>query len=102
VAWVCILLLIVTGYMKTPAPMFFDFTAGTGIALAVKHILVLVIVAVGLAIGLVAIPRMRKNAPLPGKTPSVGFLGAQKLVRNLAMVNTLLGLGVLICASLLW
>jgi uncharacterized membrane protein len=101
-AWICILTLIITGYIKTPAPMLFDFRSETGLALGVKHILVLAILGVGLTIGLVAIPRMRKNAPSPGEAPSTGFLSAQKLVHDLAMVNTLLGVGTVICASLLW
>ncbi len=102
VAWTCVGLLLVTGIMKTPAEMYFAASSDVEIALTVKHILFLVMIGVGLVITLVIVPRMRQNAPAPGEPPSATFLAAQKRVGLLSMINTLLGLGVLLCASLLW
>lgn len=102
IAWISILLLIVTGFLKTPDSMFFDTSSEAGVALAVKHVLVLGVVVVGFMIGLVAVPKMRKAAPAPGAAPSPDFIQAQQMIRRLSMTSTIFGVGVLICATFLW
>lgn len=101
-AWVCVLVLLVTGYVKTPERMFFDFSYSPAVFLAVKHTLILLMILVGLTIALHIVPTMRKNAPEPGVTPSTTFLRHQKHLGTLAAVNLVLGVLVLACASLLW
>ena len=101
-AWICVLVLLVTGYIKTPERMFFDFSYSPAIFLAVKHILVLLMIIVGLVIALHVVPTMRKNAPGPGEAPSTVFLRCQKRLGALAWTNVILGVLVLACASMLW
>ena len=101
-AWISIIILLFTGLYKTPAGMLFDTSSETGTTLMIKHVLVLIVVAVGLVIGLVVVPRLRKAAPAPGEKPSEKFLGYQKQLTLLSSTNTLLAMGILICASMLW
>jgi putative copper resistance protein D len=100
--WICILVLLLTGYLKTPERMFFDFSYGLGFILAAKHVLVILAIIVGLVIALHVIPGMRKHTPRAGEAPSADFLRCQKRLSTLATVNLLLGLLVLVCAALLW
>jgi len=102
VAWISILLLLITGYIKTPEGMYFETSSEAGIALAIKHVLVLIVVVVGLLIGLVAVPRMRKAAPAKGAAPSGDFIKAQQQIRRLSVVTTILGVGIIVCAAFLW
>lgn len=101
-AWTCILLLIITGIMKTPAGMLFSPSTELGQILTIKHILVLLVIIVGLTIALYVIPNIRKNAPQPGEAPSNIFISNQKRLSSLATINLILGGLIVVCASLLW
>jgi uncharacterized membrane protein len=101
-AWTCLLVLLITGYIKTPERMLFDFSYGLGFILAVKHVLIIMAIFVGLGIALHVLPNMRKNAPKPGEAPSGDFVRFQRRLGTLATVNLVLGLLVLMCASQLW
>jgi|GEM_PF-1089343 len=101
-AWIAILLLCITGILKTPGPMFFDTSSEAGIALAVKHVLVIGVILIGLVIALVAVPRLRRAAPAPGAPPAAEFLKAQKLLHRLSMTSTILGVGIIACVTFLW
>jgi uncharacterized membrane protein len=101
-AWICILLLIITGYLKTPHAMLFNFTTDFGVYLAIKHLLIIIVVVSGLAIGLYVVPNLRKNAPKAGDTPSAEFVKYQKNLSNLATFNLILGILIVVFASLLW
>ncbi len=101
-AWICLFVLLVTGYIKTPERMFFDFSYAPAIFLAVKHVLVLLMILVGLAITAHIGPAIRKNTPAPGEAPSAAFLRCQKRLNILSLANMVLGLLVLACASMLW
>lgn len=102
VAWACILLLIVTGLLKTPSDLLFDTTSDFGRILAVKHAMILAVVAVGLIIAFVVVPRLRKAAPSPGNPPSEEFHTAQRNLHTLAMTNTVLGVLIVLAAAFLW
>jgi uncharacterized membrane protein len=102
IAWACIIVLAITGYIKTPERMMFDFSYGLGFILALKHVLIILVILVGLALAFIILPRMRKNAPKPGETPSIDFLQSQKKFNLLANVNLVLGLLILACAAQLW
>jgi uncharacterized membrane protein len=101
-AWISIIALIVTGLIKTPGDMLFDTSTDFGAALTVKHILILAAVAVGLVIAFVVGPAMRRNPPKPGAPPPEAFVRAQARLKALSTTNLLLGLAIVVCASLLW
>lgn len=100
--WACIAVLLVTGYIKTPERMLFDFSYSLALILAIKHTVIILVIIVGLVIALNVVPNLRKNAPKPGEAPSATFLRYRKRLGTLASANLVLGLLVLACASLLW
>lgn len=102
IAWTCILLLIITGLIKTPAGMLADTTSDTGIILGLKHLLILGVIVVGILIIAVPVRRMRRLAPAPGTAPSGDFRKAQKLLNRLSMTSTILGVLIVGLASFLW
>ena len=102
IAWSCILVLIVTGLVKTPEGMLTDTSSEVAMTLFIKHIFVLLVIVVGLIIAFVVVPRLRKAAPAPGEKPSDEFIAAQQRLAMLSKVNTLFGIAILVCASLLW
>lgn len=102
VAWSSIVTLIVTGILKTPSDLMFDTTSDMGRILLVKHIFVILVVVVGLAIGLYVVPNMHKNAPQPGQAPSSEFVEYQQRLSRLATVNLILGVLTVALASMLW
>ncbi len=101
-SWVSIVLLAITGYIKTPERMMFDFSYGLGLILAVKHVLVILAIAVGLAMAMLVFPALARHAPKPGEPPSTEFLRSQTRLGILTRVNAVLGLLILACASQLW
>ncbi len=102
ISWICLLVLLVTGYIKTPERMFFDFSYSPAIFLAVKHILILLMILVGLAITVHVVPALQKNTPGPGEAPSAVFLRSQKRLSTLSLANLAFSVLVLACASMLW
>lgn len=101
-AWICIVLLIITGYLKTPKAILFNFTTDVGLYLAIKHLLIILVVVTGLVIGLHIVPNIRKNAPTTGEAPSLKFINYQKNLSKLASFNLILGVLIVVFASLLW
>jgi putative copper resistance protein D len=101
-AWTSIILLIITGIMKTPPGMWFDLSSDVGTILTIKHILILVVLVIGLIIGLVAVPRLQRSAPAPGSAPSDDFLKANKSLLRLSLISTITGVLIVFCASFLW
>ena len=101
-AWICIILLIITGYLKTPQAMLFNFTTDIGIYLAIKHLMIILVVITGLVIGLYVVPNLRKNTPKAGEAPASEFVKYQKYLSNLATFNLILGILIVVFASLLW
>lgn len=101
-AWICIILLVITGLIKTPSAMLFNTDSNFGIYLLVKHILILLVITVGLIIAFYVVPRLRKNAPKLGEAPSNEFLANQKRLGLLAQINLILGILIIVFASLLW
>jgi putative copper resistance protein D len=100
--WISLGVLVITGYIKTPERMLYDFSYSLGQFLAVKHTIVILIIIVGLAIAFNVLPNLRKHSPKPGEAPSAEFLRYQKRLGTLAKVNLVLGLLVLALASMLW
>lgn len=82
--------------------MLLDTTSDMGVVLTVKHILFAGIMIVGLSIGLYVIPNIKEIAPQQGEAPSTRFLSFQRKLDVLASINLVLGILVLVFASLLW
>jgi uncharacterized membrane protein len=100
-AWICVILLLITGYLKTQPGLMFDISSDLGRMLAFKHLLVLLVIIVGLLIATRIVPAIRKLAPKPGEAPSADFLSYGKHLSFLAAVNLVLGLFIVVCATLL-
>ncbi len=101
-AWGSIIILIITGLLKTPSNMLFSASTDTEIILLIKHILVIVIIITGLIITVVFVPGLKANAPAPGEKPSEEFFSYQRKIEHLSKTNLVLGILILICASWLW
>lgn len=95
VAWGSVVLLLITGLMKTPGTMLLDGSSPMGLKLLIKHLAFLVMIVNGLIITFVAAPRLRANSPAPGSPPPPAFVGALKLIEGLSGANTLLGVAIL-------
>ena len=100
-AWVCVLVLLGTGGHRVPEGKLLDLASTYGQVLTVKHFLVLLMIVVALLLTFVAGPKVKALAPKPGEPPSPEFMKAQKLGPLLGATNALLGVGVLVCATLL-
>lgn len=94
-AWTSVVLLALTGFLKTPDGLLGDTTTDVGLLLTVKLALFGGMVAVGLVITFGVAPRLAALAPAPGAAPGPGFLKAQKALDALSAFNALLGLVVL-------
>ena len=101
-AWSTIIILIITGILKTPGDMYFDTSSEWGIFLLIKHILFIVSIIVGLVITLVFVPGLKANTPKPGEMPSAEFISYSKKIENLSKTNLVLGILILVFASMLW
>lgn len=101
-AWTSIILLLITGYLKTPDGMLFDTSSDAGMILTVKHLLIVVVIIVGLLIALVVVPRLRRAAPGPGSAPAEDFGKASRQLHRLSMTSTITGIAILVCAAFLW
>lgn len=102
IAWGSLLILLITGYIKTPANMFFDTSTNFGAILFVKQILVIAVIIVGMIIATVVVPGLRNSMPKPGEKPTAVFLSYKKKLETFASINLTLGVFILICASMLW
>lgn len=100
-SWSSVLVLLITGYMKTPDGMLFDASTTYGVTLTLKHVAVLLMMIIGVLIGFVIVPKIGKLAPKPGEQPSPDFLKAQKRLPMFAITNTILGIIVLLFVALL-
>ena len=101
-AWSAIIILIITGILKTPSDMYFDTSDEYGIYLLIKHILIIGAIIGGLVITFRFVPGLKANAPKPGEMPSEKFLTYSRNIENLSKTNLVLGILILVCASLLW
>jgi uncharacterized membrane protein len=100
-AWGSVVVLLITGYLKTPEGMLFDTSTTYGMTLMLKHFVILLMMILGVLISLVIVPRMGKLAPKPGEQPSPEFLQTQKQLPVFAVTNMILGIVVLIFVALL-
>jgi len=101
-AWSAMLVLIITGILKTPSDMYFDISDNYGIYLFIKHVLFIGAIIVGLVITLVFVPKLKANTPNPGEKPSEEFISYTRKIEHLSKTNLILGIFILISASFLW
>ena len=101
-AWSAIIVAIITGILKTPSDMYFDTSDEYGIYLFIKHVAFIGAIIVGLVITLVFVPKLKANSPNPGEKPSQEFISCSRKIEHLSKTNLVLGILILICASLLW
>jgi copper resistance protein D len=101
VAWSCTVVLLATGFLKTPGQYLFDSGTTFGTLLLIKHVVIVLMIVVGLVITLSVAPRLRALAPAPGKAPSPELAAVQKRLEALSATNTVLGLVVLLLVAML-
>jgi uncharacterized membrane protein len=101
-AWTSIVLLIITGLLKTPEGMLLDTSSDVGMILTAKHALIVLVLVVAVLIAVVAVPRMQKSAPAPGDPPSGEFLKANRQLHRFSMTSTVAGVLIVILAAFLW
>ncbi len=101
VAWTSMIILLITGIMKTPDGAMFDTSAGYGLTLTIKHILFALATINGILITFVAAPKIRKFAPAPGTAPGPEFRQAGKMIDILSGTNTIFGVIILALATML-
>jgi uncharacterized membrane protein len=101
VAWTSVVVLIITGLLKTPEGWFMNFGTIASTTLAVKHLLFLGMIVIGLVITFRYVPKMKSLAPAPGDPPSKEFVTAQSRIEALSAINGTLGLLVLLAVALM-
>lgn len=100
-SWLSVLILLVTGILKTPSSMLFDTISSYGVILTVKHVMIILMIICGLMITFVFAPKLRRYIPSPGSGPAPEFIAAQNGIKIFSSPNPLLGVGVLFCVALL-
>jgi len=100
-AWGSILVLLITGLIKTPSQMLLNVSGTYGISLTLKHLVVVSMVVIGLLMTFWFGPKMQSLSPSPGEKPTPGFLKVQKQLSTLALVNTILGVLVLFFSAII-
>ena len=101
-AWTSLIILIVTGLLKTPSDMLFSADGETETYLMLKHVAIIVVLIIGVLIAFIIVPKMNSSMPKPGERPSDNFLNYSKQLQRLSLTSTVLGIIILILASLLW
>ena len=94
-AWGSVVVLLVTGLLKTPPGQLFRPSTTFGAILALKHALTLLMVFAGLLVTLVIAPKLGTLTPKPGEKPSLDFLKVQKQLSMLGLANMIMGVAVL-------
>lgn len=95
------ILLLLTGIQSTPSEDFFNLSTFIGIIFALKHLVVIIMVIIGLMVPFVLSPKMQKLSPAPGTPPSPAFIQTQKQLSLLSLVNMVLGIIVLFLAAMI-
>lgn len=91
--------LLVTGLISTPSPLLFNLHTTWGATLAIKHLVVLSMIIIGLLITFRIAPKLQSLAPLQGEPPTSDHIKVQKQLSLLGQVNMILGVLVLFFAA---
>jgi copper resistance protein D len=100
-AWISVIVLLITGLVKTPSEFLINTSTHFGLWLTVKHIAILLMIIFGLIISIVLAPKMKSLAPKPGEQPSAQFIKTQGTLGKLSITNLVLGILVLLCVSMM-
>lgn len=101
IAWTSIVLLIITGLLKTPTGLLFDTSSDYGLILLAKHVIFVVMIISGGIITFGVAPKLRTLAPQAGERPAPAFVSAQKALGVLSGLNMVLGILVLFLISMI-
>jgi uncharacterized membrane protein len=101
VAWTCAVIMLVTGYLKTPEGLLFETGSVYGAMLTIKHVLVLLMLLFGIMLSFVLAPKISRLAPKSGEPPSAEFITTQKTLSFFSVANTVLGVLVIVCIALM-
>lgn len=96
VAWLCTIVLLITGLLKTPSELLLSLSGRYDILLSIKHLLFLGMIVGGLIITFGLAPKMRRLAPKSGEPPAKEFVATQSRIEMMSKVNLLLGILVLL------
>lgn len=100
-AWASVIVLVIIGFLKTPAGRLMDFGSRFGTALAIKHLLIVPVIVISLVITFAFVPKLRLLAPAPGQLPSEGFVRAQERLEMLSAINSMLGMLILLAVAVM-
>ena len=100
-SWGSIIILVITGLLKTPSQMLLNISGVYGISLTLKHFVILLMIVIGLLITFSLGPKMQSLSPTPGEQPTPGFLKMQNQLSVLARINTILGVSVLLFSAII-
>lgn len=100
ISWTSILVLLISGFFKTPEEILFTTSNSYGLMITVKHIIFLAMILFGALITFRYAPVLKTKAPKAGEKPSNDFIAAQKKLKLLSSINMVLGIGVLLAVSL--
>jgi uncharacterized membrane protein len=93
--------LLITGLLRTQSGALLNLSTTYGAILAFKHLTVLAMIVIGLAVPFVISPRLAALAPAPGERSTPAFLQKQRQLSLLATVNMVLGAVVLLLVAAL-
>lgn len=100
-AWASVVVLLITGLIKTPTQFLLNTSSHFGLWLTIKHILILLMIIFGLVITLKLVPKLRSIAPKAGEQPSKEFVNTQSMLSKLSITNMILGILVLFSVSMM-
>ena len=100
-AWLSVVILLITGIIKTPSGMMFNPGSGFGLWLTIKHVIIILMIVIGLYISLGLAPKINKLIPNPGEQPSQVFIKTQNLLKLLGLTNMILGILILVTISMM-
>lgn len=101
VAWSCVIVLLVTGSLKTQSGYLLSTESGYGQLLLAKHLMFAGMIVIGLVITFAVAPRLKALATAPGSPPPAALLSAETRLELLSAVNTVPGLAVLLVVAVL-
>ncbi len=101
IVWTSVIVLIITGVLMMLGKEPSEVSDANDTLLHIKLALVLIMISIGVIITLVISPKMKSLAPAPGEPPTPGFLGKQKNIAMLSMLNMVIGIIVLLLVAMM-
>lgn len=92
--WLSVVILLVTGLIKTPSVLLLNTTSHLGLWLTAKYVLIMTVLGLILLFHLA--PKMQKLAPKTVGQPSPEFISNQSMLSKLLLIYMILGILVLL------